>query len=265
MGENDAIHFAKCIGAGVAEAFRTCRFFLGVETEVFENADIHPEYITTVEVAKKLTGVDRFVSLETHMKDLRHEAGKLARMRSLKKTQSWPAIAGILSQFKFGTKDSSRIDIVVRPSSEDQPPLLLAEAKLGVGNVAGIIQDIDRVMRLLVMYHQLDLLDQNPVYGAVLFHSTKQGGDANSAALAAQRLLTTIESYLSSLKVEHPWLKAKAGLLSSEATHQPVQGYWEQYGEGEDDGEMVFAKTSFTFAPGLILLSHRPDVDNVTF
>jgi hypothetical protein len=265
MGENDANHFAKCIGAGVAEAFKTCRFFLGVETEAFENADIHPEYITTVEVAKKLTGIDRFVSLETHMKDLRHEAGKLARMRSLKSQKPWQSIADILGQYKFGTKDSSRLDIVVRPSSEDQPPFLLAEAKLGVGNVSGIIKDIDRVMRLLVMYQRLDLLDQNPVYGAVLFHSTRQGRDVNSAELAAQPLLATVNSYLLSLKVKHHWLKAKAGLLSAEANHQPFQGYWEQYGEAEGDGEMVFAKTSFTFAPGLVLMSHRPDVDDVTF
>lgn len=265
MSENNAIYFANCIGAGVAEAFRTCRFFLGVETEAFENAGIHPEYVTTVEVAKKLTGIDRFVSLETHMKDLRQEAGKLARLRSLGKPQSWATISSTLGQYKFGCKDSARIDIVVRPSSEDQPPFLLAEAKLGVGNVAGIVKDIDRVMRLLVMYHQLDLLNQNPVYGAVLFHSTQQGGDADSAALAAQRLLATVDSYLSSLKVEHPWLKAKAGLLSSDAKHQPVQGYWEQYGKAEGDGEMVFAKTSFTFAPGLVLMSHRSDVESVTF
>jgi hypothetical protein len=265
MGDNDAIHFTKCIGAGVAEAFRTCRFFLGVETEAFENADIHPEYVTTVEVAKTLTGIDRYVSLETHMKDLRKEARQLALMRAWGKPGSRPAIADILKLFTFGTKDSCRIDIVVRPSSEEQPPYLLAEAKLGVRNVAGITSDIDRVIRLLDMYHQLGLLDQNPVYGAVLFHSAQEGGSSESAALAAQGLLTKVDRHLSALKVEHPWLKTKAGLLSSEATHKPVQGYWEQYGEDDGDGEMVFAKKSFTFAPGLVLMSHRADVDNVTF
>lgn len=265
MGGDDANHFAKCIGAGVAEAFKTCRFFLGVETEAFENADIHPEYVTTVEVAKQLTGVDRYVSLETHMKDLRVEAGKLARMRNLRNRQAWSKIANVLEQYRFGKKDSFRVDIVVRPSAGDQPPLLLAEAKLGVGNVAGIIKDIDRVMRLLMMYQQLELLNENPVYGAVLFHSAKQGGEDDAAALAAQKLLATVDSYLSSLKAKHPWLHAKTGLLSAEANHQPVQGYWEQYGENEGDGEMVFAKTSFTFVPGLVLLSHRSDVDNVAF
>ena len=78
--DDDAQHFIRCIAAGVAKALQTCRFFLGVETEAFENADIHPEYVTTVEVAKTLTGVDRYVSLETHMKDLRTQAGSLARL-----------------------------------------------------------------------------------------------------------------------------------------------------------------------------------------
>jgi len=265
MGGDDAKHFAKCIGEGVAEAFKTCRFFLGVETEAFENADIHPEYVTTVEVAKKLTGIDRYVSLETHMKDLRRQAGKLARMRSMRDRESWKTAADILEQYKFGAKDSYRIDIVVRPSADDKPPILLAEAKLGVGNVAGIIKDIDRVMRLLIMYHQLRLLDQNPVYGAVIFHSAREGGENDAAVVAAQGLLRTIDAHLSSLKASHKWLHAKAGLLSAEAYHQPVQGYWEQYGDGEDEGELVFAKTSFTFAPGLVLLSHMSDVDAVTF
>jgi len=263
--ENNAEYFVKNIGAGVAEAFKTCRFFLGVETESFENADIHPEYVTTVEVAKKLTGIDRYVSLETHMRDLRHQASGLARMRSLKDTARWPEIAKIAGEYKFGAKDSCRIDIVVRPSATDQPPLLLAEAKLGVGNVSGIIQDIDRVMRLLTMYQRLGLLDQHPVYGAVLFHSAKEGGEADAAAVTAQGLLATVNAYLSTLKATHSWLRAKAGLLNAEHNHQPVQGYWEQYGDEEGDGELVFAKTSFTFAPGLVLLSNQPDVDTVKF
>jgi len=35
--------------------------FLGIEEDAFTNADIHPEYVTTVEVAKKLTAPDRVV------------------------------------------------------------------------------------------------------------------------------------------------------------------------------------------------------------
>ena len=263
--KNDAEYFVTCIGAGVTEALKTCKFFLGIETEAFENADIHPEYVTTVEVAKKLTGIDQYVSLETHMKDLRRQAGALARWRSLKDKQAWNKVTEILKDYRFGEKDSCRIDIVVRPSSDDQPPLLLAEAKLGIGKVPGIIKDIDRVMRLLAMYHELGLLNQNPVYGAVLFHSAREGGDEDAAAMAAQGLLATVEAHLKSLKAWHTWLHAKAGLLSAEANHQPVQGYWEQYGDEDGEGELTFAKTSFTFAPGLVLLSHQSDVDAVKF
>jgi len=263
--DDDAEHFVRCIGAGVAEAFDTCRFFLGVETETFENADIHPEYVTTVEVAKKLTRVDRYVSLETHMKDLRRQAGGLARLRSMNDRKRWAEIADLLKEYRFGEKDSRRIDIVVRPSSEDRPPLLLAEAKLGISNVAGVIQDIDRVTCLLTMYHRLGLLDRYQIYGAILFHSAKEGGGEEAAALAAQKLLTTVEAHLSSVRETYPWLHAKAGILATNARHQPVQAYWEQYGEGEGEGESVFAKTSFTFAPGLILLGNGEDVATVAF
>jgi hypothetical protein len=261
----NASYFVDCIGDGVAEAFKTCRFFLGVETEAFENADIHPEYVTTVEVAKKLTGPDQYVSLETHMKHLRHQAGALARIGSLRDKEKRKKITEILGEYKFGAKDSQRIDIVVRPSSGDHPPLLVAEAKLGVGNVSGILKDVDRVMRLLAMYQRLGLLDQYPVYGAVLFHSAQEGGDARAANLAAKGLLTTVNAHLLSLKAKHSWLYATAGLLSKDANHQPVQGYWEQYGDEEGEGELVFAKTSFTFAPGLVLLSNCSDVDAVKF
>tara|TARA_R110001583_G_scaffold165766_1_gene318492 strand:+ start:1532 stop:2326 length:795 start_codon:yes stop_codon:yes gene_type:complete len=261
----NAQYFVNRIGEGVNEALNTCRFFLGVETEAFENADIHPEYVTTVEVAKKLTGIDCYVSLETHMKDLRRQAGGAARLRSIGKTEKRKEINTILKKYKFGKKDSCRIDIVVRPSDASMPPLLLAEAKLGVGNVKGIIQDIDRVLRLLKMYDQLGLLDTNPVYGAVLFHSSREDGDETGADEAAQDLLATVNAYLSSLKTANKNLHTKAGLLSSQADHQPVQGYWEQYGEGEDEGEYVFAKTSFTFSPGLVLLSHKADVEKAKF
>ena len=263
--DNNAQYFVDRIGLGVAEAFKTCCFFLGVETEAFENADIHPEYVTTVEVAKKLTGIDRYVSLETHMKDLRHQARGLARMLNLGDREKHKQIADVLAEFKFGGKDSCRIDVVVRSSDPQHPPLLLAEAKLGVGNVQGIIRDIDRVLRLLAMYDRLELLDLHPVYGAVLFHSSREGGNEDAANVAAEGLLATVEAYLSLIKDKNKKLHAKAGLLSSHMSHSPVQGYWEQYTEDEGDGEFVFAKKSFTFAPGLVLLSHRADVDDVNF
>ena len=261
----DADFLVERIGAGVSEALNTCRFFLGMETAEFENADVHPEYVTTVEVAKKLTGIERYVSLETHMKHLRRQAGGLARMRNLKDRSFVKQIPSILSDYKFGKKDSRRVDIVVRSSAELQPPLLLAEAKLGVGNVPGIIEDICRIMRLLEMYHRLKLLDDHPVYGAVLFHSAVEGGASESAELKAQALLATIDAHLSSLRRENEWLHAKAGLLTAEKQHQPVQGYWEQWGDKEGEGEHVFAKTSFTFSPGLVLLSRRSDVDVAKF
>lgn len=263
--ENNAEYFVKCIGAGVAEAFQTCRFFLGVETESFENAHIHPEYVVTVEVAKKLTGVDRYVSLETHMKDVRRQAGAVARMRSIQDKGKWKEIDNILREYRFGSKDSQRIDIVVRPSDQLLPPLLLAEAKLGVGNVAGIVQDIDRIMGLLVMHHRLKLLDRSPVYGAVLFHSAREGGEKDAATEAAKGFLATVETHLASLKSRNSWLHSKAGLLSAEAKHQPVQGYREYYGNDDGEGELVFAKTSFTFVPGLVLLGNMADIDVVKF
>ena len=68
------------IGQGVKNAFKTSIQFLGIEIDRFNNTDIHPEYLTTVEVAKSLISGDRHVSLETHMKELRTRARQLASM-----------------------------------------------------------------------------------------------------------------------------------------------------------------------------------------
>lgn len=248
------------IGNGAAEALNTNKLFLGIEEDEFNNADIHPEYVTTVEVAKKFTAPDRYVSLETHMKELREQARMLARLRQKDKVE-WAKIDSVLAPYKFGKKDSQRLDILVRSSDVTKLPLLIAEAKLGVDNVPGVILDIERVVRLLTMYQDLKLLDSHVVYGAVLFHSMDEGNDTGSMSQKATDLLAEINTHLKGVTGAKSWLKAKAGLLTHGSKVQPITGYREYY--PDEKMENIFAKDSFSFAPGLVLLGNASDVTAV--
>lgn len=260
----NAQEIVTSIGKGVANAFATNTLFLGFEVGAFHNADIHPEYVTTVEVAKQLTRPDRQVSLETHMKELRKQARSLACVMTRDgKRPALTTIESALAPYRFGKKDSQRLDILVRLTDAFQPPLLMAEAKLGVRNLSGIIQDVDRIVRLFDMYQALGLLTNHSVYGAVVFHSMEEGNDTGVAGADAQILLQGIRAHLLSMAKTRPWLISKAGLLQEGKIIQPVTGYIEHY-EGRASEE-VFAKDCFYFAPGLVLLGNVADIGAAQF
>lgn len=259
----DAQEVVNSIGDGVAAALATNKLFLGVEVDSFQNADIHPEYVTTVEVARRLTGQDRQVSLEAHMKELRWQARAFSWMKLGGKKADLPGLDAKLAPFKFGKKDSRRLDILVRQSDALQPPLLMVEAKLGVRNLPGVIQDIDRLVRLFDMYHAVGLLTDHTIYGAAVFHSMEEGNDKGVAGLRAQSLLQGVKSHLNTVTTARPWLKANAGLPRRGTVIQPVVGYAERYEDGTT--EDVFAKDCFHFAPGLVLLGNAPDVATAQF
>lgn len=253
------------IGKGVNKAFETSIKFLGVEIDRFNNTDIHPEYLTTVEVAKSLISGDRHVSLETHMKELRTRARQLASMNKANTGAKLSSIDVTLAGYRFGKADSQRLDILVRLAEEDRPPLLMVEAKLGDGKLPGIIQDIDRILRLFDMYESLGLLTDHKVYGAVVFHSMEEDNTSGATTVAAQSLLAAVNAYLAlpSITTGRSWLHTKAGLLQTDSVLQPAVGYVEDY--DEEHSETVFAKKSFYFAPGLILLGNDADIPKVAF
>lgn len=259
----NAQHVVKKIGAGVQAALKTNQLFLGVEQFEFENADIHPEYVTTVKVAEKLTGPDFVVSLETHMKTLRRQAIGIARIKNMKDNDHRDEIVGRLSRYKFGKKDSQRLDVLVRSADTGAPPHLMAEAKLGVHNLPGLLKDIDRIVKLLSMYEEAGAFDGHSIYGAVVFHLMREKVDANGLKTHAQNFLTGISAHLSDLSSKYTWLNYQADLLTSCQVSEGVSGYQEYH----DDGtiEEVFSKEQFAFMPGLILLGNASDIVSVTF
>jgi len=261
-----AQEIVDAIGNGVLQALNTNQLFLGVEEDAFNNANIHPEYVTTVEVAKQLTAPDRIVSLETHMKVLRRDARSLAlsfKDALNKQKQKRDEVDEILARYRFGKKDSQRLDVLVRSSSPERAPLVIAEAKLGVHNLPGLLKDINRVVRLLMMYMDLKLLGRHYIYGAVLFHYWEEGNHTGTPNQQACNLLTGIDAHLKSLKPKKPWLNARGGLLTHGSKIQAVTGYHEIYTDGYE--EDVFGKNSFTFAPGLVLLGNAVDVNSAKF
>lgn len=251
------------IGSGVQAALKTNQLFLGVEQFEFENADIHPEYVTTVKVAEKLTGPEFVVSLETHMKTLRRQAIGIARIQNMKDKDRRDEIVGRLSRYKFGKKDSQRLDVLVLSADSLSPPHLMAEAKLGVHNLPGLLNDIDRIVKLLSMYEEAGAFNGHAVYGAVVFHLMREKVDVNGLKPHAQSFLAGISAHLSNLSSKYAWLNHKADLLTSWHVSEGVSGYQEYH----DDGtvEDVFGKEGFAFTPGLVLLGNGADIPNVTF
>lgn len=251
------------IGAGVLAALDTCELFLGVEELSTRNPDIHPEYITTVMVGRELTGIDRWVSLEARMKDLRRDAQAIGRLRTLNTSAtSWPAIDLAMSQpkYRFGKR---RLDILVRAASNNRAPLLVAEAKLGVSNVGGVINDVNRLVKLFVLYDEAGALGADAMYGAAVFHVMQERGTAASLPNRAKTMLTRIQGHLASLSSTNPKLYFNAGLLTNTLKSPSASGYEEPHDDGSV--EKIFEKHGYAFQAGLVLIGTSADVGSVTF
>lgn len=261
--EMNAQEIIEKVGRGVLEALRTNELFLGVEQLEFENADIHPEYITTVKIGENLTGPSVVVSLETQMKLLRSQALAHVRMKKMNDTAGLNELEKSLKTFEFGEADRQRLDILVRESDPLWAPLLMVEAKLGIRNLTGVKKDIDRVVKLLEMYEVATIFDDSDIYGAVVFHLMKEGVNAAGLKEDAKNFVDKIEAHLLTLSAEYPWLRHKVGLLNSNQLVGDVSGYEEIQHDGTI--ENVFAKERFAFSPGLILLGNAADINEVQF
>ena len=262
----EASDIVERIGKGVQAALKTNQLFLGIEQFEFENADIHPEYITTVKVGEQFTEPEYIVSLETQMKTLRRDAKGIVRLKNCVSKSAWESAGKTierLDNYKFGKKDRERIDILVRPFDAMVPPVLVGEVKLGVRNLKGITTDIDRIMHLLCMYEEADLLKRHRMYGAVVFHLMLDGKATDALSPHASNLLAKIRDHLKDISSSKPWLKHRADLLHSFQVSEPVSGYREFHEDGTV--ENVFGKDRFTLAPGLVLLGTVEDVETVDF
>ena len=252
----DAADIVDHISEGVQKALKTNQLFLGVEKFEFKNADIHPEYITTVKVAEQFIDPGLEIRLEAMMRKLRQQAVGMAGRHNKKKV-------GQLKRYKFGKDDRQRLDILVRRDDSLAPPLLVAEAKLGTKNHAGIKEDVKRVFRLLRMYQKAGALVEYNMYGAVIFHSMQVGEDPEDQKLRSWTLPQKIQDYLNKKSLAHPWLESKAGLICASKQKGDVSSYKEFYVDGSC--EEIFAKDAFTLVPGLILLGNDPAISGVTF
>ena len=259
----DAADIVRCIGKGVQSAMKTNRLFLGIDRVETEIADVRPEYVTTVKVAERLIDAGHVVSLETLMKTLRQNAMGLVRLRNRENREGSESILEPLKKNRFGKKDSWRLDILVRSCEEMSPPMLLAEVKLGVRNVDGIRKDVDRIVKLLAMYHDAELMEEHDIYGAVVFHSLVEGEEKDRSSTRGSKLLTRIQDHLKQRSSCHRWLKHKVDFLHRFEVTEPISGYQEFHEDGTV--ESVFQKHQYTFVPGLVLMGNARDVETVDF
>lgn len=253
------------IGSGVAKALATKSLFLGLEGGTYDNPELKPEYVTTVKVGEALIDASHVVRLEASMRRLRDATLAHARMKLINKKDELAKLEAAFQPFNFGKK---RLDVLVLSPNGFEPPILMAEAKLGVGNIAGVLRDIERVVTLFQM---LDLagLRSDTTYGAIVFHFMHEdtvddsGGIVRATTAGANLLLDGVANQLAFLAQARPWLNAKAGLLTTAGHSTTTSGHLEVYDDGSVNGE--FEKHGYTFVPGLILLGSAPDVKTVRF
>ena len=251
------------IGTGIQRARETNERFLGVEAGTFENADIHPEYVTTVKVGEALVSPEYVVTLEARMSQLRPLALNIAMRKWRGNNEKRKELKSKLENYVFGDKDGQRLDVLVRPAENYEHPILMAEAKLGIGNPGGIRNDVDRIVKLFDMFKDVDALSYK-TYGAVVFHhmvvdtEDSQGNVVHASTAPQARLLKAIKDHLKNIKKDRPWLKAKADMLKWAEVIEPAGVDFTGHEDGEP--EPIFAKHGFRFTPGLILLGTASDV-----
>ena len=259
----DAQTIVNNIGKGIECALRTKEIFLGIERFQFENADVHPEYMMTVKVAESFIDPDTVVAIEAHMKMLRLHAIGLNNLYRGKYKAQQNIVRAKLESSKFEAMDGRRLDILVGPSDNHYPPHLVAEAKLGIGNISGVLEDINRILLLLDMYNELGINNCNTTYGAVVFHIMREGDKADNLSAEANDFLKEIDNHLNTKSSEFQWLQHQSGLLHASKIYRDVSGYEEHYEDGYR--EEIFAKEKFSLAPGLVFLGSTPDVSCVNF
>ncbi len=268
----DAQHIVDKIGAGILNALRTNEKFLGHDEFQFKNADIRPEYVTTVKVAEEfakkysaedLSKKDVIVTLEAPMKELKNQALTFSRINSCSTKDSRSQASQKIQRYNIGKKDGNLLDILVKPSEKYLPPYLMAEIKLGTRNLSGVCNDIGRIFDLLSMYNDSGYLKNYPVYGAIAFHMMKEGVGGIGLDTKSSKFLQNIDNHCSNLESKHHWLKYKSGALNNWQEIKSRSIYEDPH---EDETiHNVVAKDQFAFKPGLVLLGNACDIKNVKF
>jgi hypothetical protein len=247
------------VGNGVVAALDTCERFLGIEAFAYQNADIKPEYITTLKVAEALTDPSRVVKPEASMKELRRHAAAIGRLHGLNSRPTWSRIQEVLDEHIYGKE---RIDVRVDEASGDGPPLLLVEAKLGVRNIKGVQKDIDRLVKLFDLYEGAGALNKHVMYGAVVFHAMQEQGTEDTLTDLSRNMFEHINKHLAAGRKARPKLYFQAGQLSATLRVEGISGDTEIHGDGTV--EPVFGKHGYAFQAGLVLIGNAPDVTTVT-
>lgn len=143
--EMDASEIVRLVGIGIQSAFKANTDFLGMEKGFYENADIKPEYISTVKLAESFVSTFRIVKPETKMRDLRSDASMQIVINHMSngndrlgenRKKGRELAQKLKRDFRFNKEESDqnegqKIDISVCLSDRPSPPNLLLEIKLG--------------------------------------------------------------------------------------------------------------------------------------
>ena len=257
----NAQEVVNSIAQGMREAHKLSEAFLGAEQIDYEVPIIRPEYLATVKIAEQLTDPSMCVALEAPMKDVRSKLCSGLRIMKNNPAKGW--FKNIGERFRFGKKDGERLDVLVSPSVPFEHPMLLIEIKLSVRNISGLKKDVERILKIMLMYNELDLLKKQKIYAAVVFHELVEGIGIVAFNNVLKKHIQKLDKFCDSKSKEHKWLRYKVGPLTRGTVVEPIKGQEIVYAEGQ--AELEFCRDKYIFSPGLILLGNAPDIETVQF
>lgn len=234
--QNDSwIDLKSDIGLGFKKARSFCETPQGWEGLISTPTIVKYEYIVTVKIAEQLSRAERVVGVEVPFSTIRNCSGNEVRFSSLQSNKNiedeslgfeaprnWRRsfqakrrkIAQTLMPYKFGKKDSKRVDVAIF-DGENQRALAAIEIKLFRGSYSGFKEDIRRVSDLVAMRHELGLVFK----GVATIFFQKKGG--RSGEVLTLKQTARMERIKSEYAAKYPTLKFSLDTVC-EGSDEPV-------------------------------------------
>jgi hypothetical protein len=209
------------VKSALSEGFSAARKFseqaLGADLSNYEHGIVGIEYVATVKVAEYLMGFDRSVFIEKQCRDLRHSVVGVRRLKAMFSvlssgveqrsvlTQSRESellqIKEIAGRYKFGKKDTKRIDIVVL-DDEGRLPRVAIEIKIHNGSFGRFEEDVRRISELVQMCADLKVAEVEKFFGVASIYLQEVGSGVST--IASKSFDDRLDSIIDDVSICYP-------------------------------------------------------------
>lgn len=217
----DEVKDALCKGFSAARKFNEVA--LGIELSDFRHGVVGTEYVATVEIARRLFfPIERCVAIELPAKQIRkaihgsqNSIALNLRIRDRKQgNKEIMRLKTVAENYKFGKKDSQRVDIAVLDQDARMPKVVI-EIKIHNGSYDRFENDIKRTAKLVQMYSELAKPNSHDFFGVASIYHQKIGEDFSSGSANMSILTNRINDMVSSVSLEFPALDIRLETVCS--------------------------------------------------